>query len=95
VKQTTIAVPGLPIILQDGERDPHIFSVLRELSNVLSVVISVTNDMSPVGDLLATLIFLRGGVLLGLFTGPCVFAPTLQLAGRSTPFVLAKKRNPR
>ena len=43
-----------------------------EGGSVVSVLISVTTDMSPTGDLLVTLIFLWGGVLSSLLRGPRV-----------------------
>ena len=44
----------------------HTFSAFWLWSSVVSVLISVTTDMSPTGDLLVTLIFAWGDVLLSL-----------------------------
>ena len=52
--------------------DWHTFSAFWLWSSVVSVLISVTTDMSPTGDLLVTLIFLWGGVLSSLLRGPRV-----------------------
>ena len=48
------------------------FSAFWLRSSVVSVLISVTTDMSPTGDLLVTLIFVWGGVLLSLLRDPRV-----------------------
>ena len=50
----------------------HTFSAFWLWSSVVSVLISVTTDMSPTGDLLVTLIFDWGGVHLSLLSGPRV-----------------------
>ena len=67
---STIAVPGLSIISKDGKRSSYLLCLLAMTK--CSILINVTTDMSPTGDLLVTLIFLWGGVLLSLLRGPRV-----------------------
>ena len=47
----------------------HTFSAFWLWSSVVSVLISVTTDMSPTGDLIVTSIFVWGGAFLSLLRG--------------------------
>ena len=64
----------------------HTFSAFWLRSSVVSVLISVTTDMSPTGDLLVTLIFRWGGVLSSLLRGPRVLHWPCTSASCGTPF---------
>ena len=64
----------------------HTFSAFWLWSSVVSVLISVTTDKSPTGDLLVTLIFIWGGVLSSLLMGPSREALAWHKAGGCTPF---------
>ena len=55
--------------LTDSQQFVHTFSAFWLWSSVVSVLISVTTDMSPTGDLLVTFIFDWGDVLLSLLGG--------------------------
>jgi hypothetical protein len=63
----------------------HTFSAFRLRSSVVSVLVSVTTDMSPTGDLLVAFICLREGALSSLLRGPCALHWHRTLPGAAHP----------
>ena len=67
IEQQTLRMSGVGVLYPVAHRKAcHTFSASWLWSSVVSVLISVTTDMSPTGDLLVTFIFAWGSVLLSL-----------------------------